>query len=222
MANKDIYTPVYKIEDERLAAYEKRTRSGSTQVFYTGSDSRDFERYRAEGGNCGHSVEMHDKPDTIRLQPPERHYYAELIDGEWWWVNGCSKCNNDNRDWAGYIVCEKHDICVTCETPRSQIKETPWGHRKGWQCRPCHSAEHEADKKAALDAMPEEHDDWDFHGRDEITCPYCAYEFSDSWEHSADDNEDHECPRCDNVFKVTAIPSLTFDCSRIGAQPEAK
>ena len=92
--NKPADKKICKINDERLIGYVKRTRSGSTQVFYTGTDSRDFERYRADGGGSSHSVKMHDKPDVINLPAPEKHYYSELIDGEWWWVNGCGECND--------------------------------------------------------------------------------------------------------------------------------
>jgi len=103
----------------------------------------------------------------------------------------------------------------SCLKHRNEIKGTVWGGRKGWQCNSCQEAEHQIEKEAALNAMPDEHDDWDFHDKDEITCPYCAYEFSDSWESADADREKRECPRCDNTFEVTAVHSLTFDCERI-------
>lgn len=207
------------INDDRLKCYTQRTRSGSEQIFYTGNDSRDFERYKNEGGGIKPSVIMHDKPDTIRLTPPERHYYAELINGEWWWVNGCAECNGLPRDWMTYIECDKHNVCRTCKTPRRDLKEAPWAGKNGWQCKPCADAQHEIDKQTALAAMPEEYDEWDYQDLEEITCPYCAYEFSDSWESSDADEEIKECPRCDNQFKVTAVHSLTFNCYRI-EEPE--
>ena len=110
---------VCKIDDERLVGYTNRNRGGNEQVFYTGNDERDFERYRGEGGNKGSGVEIHDKPDTVRLKPPKQHYHAQLIDGEWWWVNGCGECNGRPRDWGTYIECEKHNVCRTCGTPRA-------------------------------------------------------------------------------------------------------
>lgn len=207
---------ISKICDDRLIGYTKRTRSGREQVFYTGNDERDFPRYNADGGGRKHNVTMHDKPDTIRIQPPEKHIYAELIDGEWWWVNGCGPCNGEDRGHKTYIECLEHDVCRTCHRHRSEFKDSVWGGRNGWQCRPCQEVEHEEEKREALDAMPEEFDDSDFHYMNEITCPYCAYEFSDSWEHSEDDSEDHDCPRCENVFEVTAEISVTFNCDRKG------
>ena len=118
---------VCKINDKRLFSYTNRTRGGSEQVFYTGNDDRDWDRYRAEGGVQNADVKMHDKPDTIRLKPPEEHYYAQLIDGEWWWVNGCGLCNGRPRDWATYIECKKHDVCRTCHIPRAKLKDIPFG-----------------------------------------------------------------------------------------------
>lgn len=188
-----------KINNPRIVNYTQRTRSGDTQVFCTGNDE--------------HGVAI-----TIRIKAPERSWYAELIDGEWWWLDGCNQCNDRDRSVHGYLnACDKHDTCVTCHKPRSEIKDTVWGHKQGFQCQPCHDIAHEAAKQAALAAMPEEYDSWDYHGKDEITCPYCAFEFSDSFESYGDDNETHECPVCDNDFKVTAVHSLTFDCERIEA-----
>ena len=36
------------------------------------------------------------------------------------------------------------------------------------------------------------------HGTDEIVCPYCGYEISDSWEYS--DSDDQQCCACDKHF----------------------
>ena len=74
--------------------------------------------------------------------------------------------------------------------------------------------EHKADKAEALAAMPDEHDEWDYQDLNEIKCPYCDYEFSDSFENAEDNEKDHECPRCDNTFMVTAEHSLSFSCKR--------
>ncbi len=201
---------ISKILDTRLKEYTQRQRNGATQVFYTGSDSRDFDRYRK------HGVEVHDKPDTIRLQPPECHYYAELIDGEWWWLNGCAECNGLPRDWMTYIECEKHNVCRTCKTPRSEITETPWGGKTGWQCRPCATSEHEASKAEALAAMPEEYDEWDYQFSSEVKCPYCDLEIQDSGDGElyTQGDQDIDCGRCDNTFTLTTEFSPTYTMNR--------
>lgn len=207
------------IGDPRLDGYTKRTRNGRQQVFYTGDDSRDFVRYKKdqydEDGKFIHNVKMHDKSDTILITPPKKSYYADLIDGEWWWVESCAECNGLPRDdWGSYVICEEHDVCRTCQIHRSKLTDTPWGGKEGWQCKPCADAEHKADKEEALAAMPDDHDEWDYQNLDEIKCPYCNYEFSDSWENSEDNEKLHECPRCDNEFTVTAEHSFTFNCQR--------
>ena len=207
---------IEKISDKRLSGYVNRTRSGSTQVFYTGNDSRDWDRYKAEGVGRLRNITMHEKPDTIRLEPPEKHYYAELIDGEWWWLNGCAECNGRQRDWMTYIECEKHNVCRTCSTPRAQLKEPPWAGKHGWQCKPCAEAEHEEEKAAALAAMPEEYDKWDYHHEDSVKCPHCNYKFEDSGdgEFYQEGTKDIDCPRCDNTFEVEVSISFNYTMKR--------
>ena len=209
--------PMQKIGDPRLAAYTNRTRSGRTQEFYTGNDARDWDRYKADGGGSKPNVQMHKKPDTIQIEPPKKSWYAELIDGEWWWVEGCAECNGQPRDsWGSYVECDEHNVCRTCKCTRAELTETPWGGKHGWQCNPCADAEHQAEKLAALDAMPDEYDKWDYRHNDNIVCPYCNYEIDDTSEfHSAiDHEEEHECSRCDNTFALEGDISIHWTTKR--------
>lgn len=215
MSQKDTDKKICKIDDPRLATYTRRQRSGHQQVFYTGTDSRDFERYKADGGGVKPNVKMYDKPDTITIIPPKQSYYADLIDGEWWWVEGCAECNGQPRDWMTYIECDDHNVCRTCKTHRSKIEGAAWGGKHGWQCNSCKNAEHEAEKAAALAAMPDEYDEWDYRSLSSIKCPYCDYEYKESHQHCEDDDEKHECPRCENEFLVTAEISVSFTSKRI-------
>lgn len=216
MSNKCTDMKIEKINDQRLSEYVNRKRHGSTQVFHTGNDERDFDRYRAEGGGRLRGVEMHDKPDTVRLQPPEEHYYAELINGEWWWVNGCAECNGRSRDWMTYIECEKHNVCRTCSTPRNQLKEPPWAGKNGWQCKPCATVEHEQEKAAALAAMPDDFDESDYWHEDSVKCPYCDKEFTDSGDGELyqEGTKDIECDRCDQTFEVEIAISFSYSMNR--------
>lgn len=200
---------VCRINDPRIANYTNRQRNGSTQVFYTGNDPRDWDRYRAEDGPSKSDVKMHDKADTIYIKAPEQHYYAELIDGEWWWLNGCDECNG--REYKRcYIKCIEHDICQDCATPQAQLTEIPWGTRKGFQCKPCHvkqkaEARIEALSEAATSAL----DRWDFFNKVNIRCPRCNSKMC-----SDDINEtaELECEICDQSFKVEVeyTPSYTM------------
>jgi len=141
--------------------------------------------------------------------------YAELIDNQWHWVSGCPECSGEPRDSFTYMECEKHDVCVKCSKPRAEVK-IAWWWNGGWCCDSCQKIEHEIDKETALAKMPSEEnfDEWDYRGKDEITCPYCAYESSDSRESDDANEEEMDCPRCDNTFIYTAVHSLTFNCSR--------
>lgn len=56
----------------------------------------------------------------------------------------------------------------------------------------------------------EEPEDEDY--TEQITCPYCGYENSDSWE--AGDNEDeYECPYCGSVFSYQRNVTVEY-CSQ--------
>src|SRR5271168_4613785 len=102
-------TPVL-IEDERLTPDLMRIRNGSHQVFYK-SENRSFE-------------------SDFVIEPPLKHVYAELTDGQWYWVNGCDECHGREGTWLTYIKCEKHDVCHQCKTSRKELKQSVWGHPK--------------------------------------------------------------------------------------------
>ena len=204
------YSKVCTINNPVLAKYINRTRSGSEQVFYTGNDSRDFKRYQREG-----QKEMHDKPDTIRINPPKSHYYAELIEGEWWWVNGCAGCNGDDTGWC-YRKCDEHDVCDTCKCSRQELTETPWGTRTGWQCKPCAKKEADIAKQEALQKVAErEYEPYDYLNQDNVICPHCATEF----ENMMDDGEpeaNQECEVCGGEFSLEVEYNVTFYTKVIG------
>lgn len=165
---------------------------------------------RRAAGEQNPQVEMHDKPDTIRLTPPEKHYFAELIDGEWWWLNGCAECNGWERDsWGSYIECEKHDVCRTCSIPRAEITDTPWGGKQGWQCKPCANKEAAELKAERLEAFAEaDYSESHFWYNDKVICPHCASEYEphdpDEW------NGTQVCEVCDNEFTVEVEYSVTY------------
>lgn len=53
------------------------------------------------------------------------------------------------------------------------------------------------------------------YGEDEIVCPWCGYEHTDSWETRAD-NGDFECHGCGKTFAFTRDVSVTYSTSRNG------
>lgn len=192
---------VAKINDPRLAIYEKRTRSGRTQVFYMGNDAQDFSRYK-EDQKTQSNPEIHDKADTIRLEPPEKHLYAVKEQGEWWWANGCSVCNGKPRDtWASYLECTTHDVCVSCSTPRSKIKdESVWGGKDGWQCYSCEAIEREEALAVQMGKFVDSGNDGSgFHCEDSVLCPHCGADNGSGF----DEDEDTDCHLCENEFSVS-------------------
>lgn len=203
------------INDPRLDVYTQRVRNGTTQTFYHGSDPRDFERYREEGGPSCHSIKMHDKPDTLHIKPPEKHVFAELIDRQWHWVNGCAECNGKPRSSMTYIECEKHNVCACCGIARSQLTEAPWGREGGWACKTCAEIEGAARKDAALKRVADyEYNECDFYSNDEITCPHCKAIIETESEDYECNDDDRECYECGNTFELTAVHTVTWTTKR--------
>ena len=50
-------------------------------------------------------------------------------------------------------------------------------------------------------------------GTEEIVCPWCGYEFQDSWEF--EENGETECYGCEKRFKHCQIIDVTYDTERI-------
>lgn len=48
----------------------------------------------------------------------------------------------------------------------------------------------------------------DFKFTEEVVCPYCGYEFSDSWEF--DNEEDIECENCENTFSMNRNVEVSY------------
>lgn len=187
------------INDLRLTPDMRRTRSGSLQQFY-------------KPGHGG----WHSTPD-VSLDPPEKHIFAELVDDVWCWVNGCPECKGEEPTWRNtYIKCHKHDVCCSCGINRQDLKEIPWGHSKGFKCKPCADKEHKLAKLEALSKMTKTYNEWDYESRDSVTCPYCNYEFKENHNHYESEDVIETCDRCDNKFTVTAVHAITFTTVRIG------
>jgi transcription elongation factor Elf1 len=177
------------IGDPRLTPDLNRTRSGSSQNF-AAKGKRTFD------------------PDFV-IKPPLKHVYAELIDGEWNWVNGCDECHGRPGSWTTYIKCEVHDVCHSCSIPRKALKETPWGHPKGFECKPCNEKRKALEKAEALAKMGE-HDPWDYEHLREVKCPHCNLELDPDHDLYDAKEERVNCGRCDGEFIVTAEPTVYF------------
>ncbi|CDN44016.1 hypothetical protein [Paenibacillus sp. P22] len=75
-----------------------------------------------------------------------------------------------------------------------------------------------AEKKAEIIAG-----DRDTECEDEITCPYCGHEFSDSFEHLNGWEEDLgniECSDCNKTFRCTANFSVSYSTEKIEEEGE--
>lgn len=194
-----MFTPM-PINDQRLTPTMERIRSGSQQLFREIAKKID-RRFTSKENAC------------VILEPPEKHIFAELIDGKWHWVNGCAACNGEPRNWGTYIECDKHNVCRTCGAARKDV-ETARGGRNGWQCGKCNDREYEAKKSAALDHAKEiGHTEDDCQYEDKIICPFCATEQSSDDRHESQNGI--ECGTCGGVFDLEIEYSPSYSTTRV-------
>ncbi|MFJ2541226.1 hypothetical protein [Pseudomonas sp. NPDC087614] len=175
-------------------------RNGSLNV-WNGADHHRFHRTTT------------DQPE-VSLRPPENGLYAERIDGAWYWVSGCAKCNGTGEQYS-YSVCDKHNVCRLCGTHRSKLTETPWGHPDGFTCKPCQDAEDAVAKAAALAKVAEsDYDEWDYRLQDECKCPHCATVIHIETEDYGDKNM--ACDTCAGEFELVTEYTVQFTTTVIG------
>ncbi len=73
------------INDDRLTPTMRRLRDGSTQLF------------REASKNDGSFINSDNA--CVILKHEKRSMYAELIDGFWYWVEGCGPCKGEKRSF---------------------------------------------------------------------------------------------------------------------------
>lgn len=56
--------------------------------------------------------------------------------------------------------------------------------------------------------------DWKCYGTDEIVCPYCYYQFNDSWDCNDMDGCDMVCPECEEEFTLHIDFSVSYCTSK--------
>lgn len=190
------------INDDRLTPTMKRLRSGVTQQF---REPKEGDLSFISSENCDVSLE-HEKKSA----------YAELIDGKWYWVEGCAECRGEPRDnWKSYIECEEHDVCVGCGTKRVDIKEdSVWGGQYGWTCHTCHDIQRDEARREAFEKFNDaDYSDYDFDYNDEILCPHCGTEINSDDVH---ENEELQCHVCDGKLDVEVHWTCTYSTSIVG------
>ncbi len=52
----------------------------------------------------------------------------------------------------------------------------------------------------------------------EIVCPYCGYEFNDSWEFNRDESGETDCPECDRKFKYSVNITVDYSTSKMNCK----
>jgi len=112
----------------------------------------------------------------------------------------CTICGKDD---GGIFRCRDHYRCDDCGT-----REHIVFRNSGVTCDACHKIR--ADKQVA-----------EFEGdtgyTQEIVCPWCGQEQSDSWE--ASDSEEHECDNCGNRYKHERNVQVDYSTEKIHSIP---
>ena len=170
------------INDKRLTPTMERIRSGSTQLFREwNKDDHTFIGIE----NC-----------DVKLNHENKEMFAELIDGKWYWVSGCSECNGKPRGHS-YIECEKHDVCSSCGCSRKDAGNGVWGGMYGWTCNSCKEANDSEMRREAFEKLDGEDPDCSY--QDKIICPHCGSEVSNDDIH---ESQDMECYVCEGEFSL--------------------
>ncbi len=117
-------------------------------------------------------------------------------------MEGCPICSGEEKPWSFGKYCETHNVCVCCGIKRKDLTETPWGTRIGaFKCKPCELSE----RKKRIAERQEKEIDHEY--TDDVTCPNCGYEFSDSWEMR---DGEYDCPECEEDFELETHTSVSY------------
>ena len=95
--------------------------------------------------------------------------------------------------------CEEHHCCDVCGTKENLIYRN-----KGLTCDSCH---------AEIVRKQVEAFDGDTNYEKEITCPWCGYVRSDSWE--APEEDEHICSNCGNEYSHVRCVDVTYSTEKI-------
>ena len=195
MKNKEL---LELIKDKRLTPTMRRIRAGATQLFREiNSNDRTF----ISKTNC-----------DVMLTHKKRSMYAVLIEGEWYWAEGCAECLGLPRDWSTYIECEKHDRCSVCGINRKDLNGgISWDNKDGWICNKCNEIKRAQVRKQAFDRLNGKEPECG--GGEEIICPHCGTKIS-----SDDIYESQKlyCETCGGEFDLEVEFNPIYSTSVIG------
>ena len=117
----------------------------------------------------------------------------------------CPKCTPEKNHHPFAKYCDKHNVCVDCGIHRSKLTEAPWSAREGaFLCKPCE----EIDRNKRIKERQENGFDHEY--TDEIVCPHCGFEYSDSWESSDGEKECYECGEKFHMVRNVEVTYVTY------------
>jgi hypothetical protein len=180
------------INDDRLTPTMKRGRSGTKQY---------FKEY-----NPDDRTSVHENAEVVLEHPTDVAMYAELIDGEWYWVTGCAECKGEPRNMMSYVECDKHNVSKVCSIKSKDLPEgvVRWGG-DGWTCGTCKDARDAETRREAFEKLDGEEPDCFY--TDEPICPHCGSELGSD---DLYESQDIECYVCEGNITVEVEFSRSF------------
>lgn len=98
-------------------------------------------------------------------------------------------------------------ICDTCDKPTpnySRYISGPVFGKEGYsECDDCRK---KYDRERVW-----ENEQWH---KDEITCPWCGHEETDSWEFDGEYDDEYECEHCGRPFVLERVVDITYTSKR--------
>ena len=116
------------------------------------------------------------------------------------------------------IYPEGTSTCVACGTTNLAGEVFRYMAFKGDHCPDCKKIIDDKEKLTQLESYQSGEEEPSH--TDEITCPWCGHEQSDSWEVS-DSSDDEECGNCDKRYSYERHVEVTYCSSRVEESEES-
>lgn len=102
--------------------------------------------------------------------------------------------------------------CGECGTTNLAGESFHYHIWKGEHCPDCHKFIEDNKKREQIEQYQSGEDEPC--GTDEVTCPWCGYEYSDSWEFG-ESEEEEICQNCEKEFSFERHVEVTYNSSRV-------
>lgn len=117
-------------------------------------------------------------------------------------------CDFDGCDEKAFMRCKEHNRCDDCKIKRKDCEEKDIHliHRcEGLWCDNCW-------KEKMTERIAEYDEDTSY--TDNITCPHCGFEYTDSFEFHREGDGEINCDNCSNDFEFSCNFSVDYSTNK--------